>query len=102
MMHFLLRHGGLVPAIHVLLRAAGKTWMPATSAGMTLVKVATACRGHQLNSETQHRLGDDVFLDLVRTAVDRHLAVVEVVRRDHCVPVVEFVRAVLIAGFGRG
>ena len=27
---------GLVPAIHVLLAEKGKTWMPATSAGMTL------------------------------------------------------------------
>jgi len=26
---------GLVPAIHVLITAARKTWMPATSAGMT-------------------------------------------------------------------
>ncbi len=25
---------GLVPAIHVFCRYAGKTWMPATSAGM--------------------------------------------------------------------
>jgi hypothetical protein len=27
---------GLVPAIHVLLAEAQKTWMPATSAGMTV------------------------------------------------------------------
>jgi hypothetical protein len=27
---------GLVPAIHVFVRPACKTWMPATSAGMTI------------------------------------------------------------------
>jgi hypothetical protein len=32
-MHFVM--AGLVPAIHVFDRKAFKTWMPATSAGMT-------------------------------------------------------------------
>jgi hypothetical protein len=31
---------GLVPAIHVLAGAISKTWMPATSAGMTIEFVA--------------------------------------------------------------
>ena len=34
------------------------------------------------NHKPQHRLGDDVALDLVRAAVDRDLAVVEIARRD--------------------
>ena len=30
---------GLFPAIHALLKPARKTWMPATSAGMTLKRL---------------------------------------------------------------
>jgi hypothetical protein len=37
--HFSAVMAGLVPAIHVFLAAARKkTWMPATSAGMTMDK----------------------------------------------------------------
>src|SRR5207248_2530183 len=43
----------------------------------------------------QHRLGDDVALDLVGAAVDRDLAVVEVARRDLGGPVHGLVRAVV-------
>src|SRR5689334_264724 len=39
-----------------------------------------AGRGKKL--ESQYRLRDDVLLDLVRTAVDRDLAPVEVLRRE--------------------
>src|SRR6185503_3756218 len=49
----------------------------------------------------QHRLGDDVALDLVGAAVDRDLAVVEVARRDLRGPVHRLVAAgvaVLVVG----
>src|SRR3954466_9318048 len=54
-------------------------------------------------SQPQHRLGDDVALDLVGAAVDRDLAVVEVARRDLGGPVHGFVRAVVaVHVVGRG
>src|SRR3954467_15197653 len=46
-------------------------------------------------SKPQHRLGDDVALDLVGAAVDRDLAVVEVARRDLRGPVHRLVGAVV-------
>src|SRR5580692_3738401 len=39
-------------------------------------------RGEGEESKSQHRLGDDIALDLVRAAIDRNLAVVEIARRD--------------------
>src|ERR1700716_370165 len=46
-------------------------------------------------SQPQHRLGDDVALDLVGAAVDRDLAVVEIARRDLRGPVHRLVAAVV-------
>src|SRR5579872_4343556 len=50
-------------------------WIPAF-AGMTVESATTQAL------EAEHELGDDVLLDLVRAAVDRALAPVEVVRRQ--------------------
>src|SRR5678815_4393817 len=65
---------------------------------------AKATGGSPPCSKPQHRLGDDVALDLVGAAVDRDLAVVEVARRDLGGPVhglVGAVVAVLVVGRGK-
>jgi hypothetical protein len=36
---------GLVPAIHVFSSRGPKTWMPATSAGMTMEHIGEKCLG---------------------------------------------------------
>src|SRR5882672_12197069 len=60
-------------------------------------------RGEGEESQPQHRLGDDVALDLVGAAVDRDLAVVEVARRDLRGPVHCFVTAIVaVLVIGRG
>ena len=41
-----------------------------------------------VSSQTENRLGDDVALDLVGAAVDRHLPRVEIERRDGIGPIV--------------
>jgi len=43
---------GLVPAIHAFLNAAKKTWMPATSAGMTKHSLVAAGAGRRSNLGT--------------------------------------------------
>src|SRR5205085_2834118 len=71
-------------------------WMPAF-AGMTAERRDNAA---PLKSKPQHRLGNDVLLDLVRTAEDRYLAVVEVAGCDHRGPVVDLVRTILVVRRG--
>src|SRR5688572_4227048 len=51
-----------------------QTWMAGTSPAMT--------QGAMTASKPQYRLRDDVLLDLVRAAIDRDLAPVEVLRRE--------------------
>jgi ribosome-binding factor A len=56
---------GLVPAIHVLPDSARKTWMPATSAGMTMLRKTTMPRHHKTDSapggsQRQLRVGEIV------------------------------------------
>src|ERR1700722_8615989 len=60
--------------------------MPGTRPGTTTVCVAL---------QSQHRLGDDIALDLVRTTVDRNLAVVEITRRDLRGPIHRLVAAIV-------
>src|SRR5882724_10257037 len=79
--------------------ACVKTWMAGSSPAMTTVRVAALL----LQSKPQHRLGDDVALDLVGATVDRNLAVVEVARRDLGGPVHRLVGAVIaMLVIGRG
>src|SRR6187399_2486463 len=67
----LCRHGRAWPGHPRLSYLQNKTWMPGTSPGMTAMRL-----------QPQHRLGDDVALDLVGAAVDRDLAVIKIARRD--------------------
>src|ERR1700704_1489274 len=69
---------------------AAAYWVPAF-AGTTAYCVAASLRP----LHPQHRLSDDVALDLVGAAVDRDLAVVEIARRDLGGPVHRFVAAVV-------
>src|SRR6266700_3767021 len=72
-------------------KASSRThWMAGSSPAMTTVVAAASAR-----LKPQHRLGDDVALDLVGAAVDRDLAVVEIARRDLRGPVHGLVRAVV-------
>src|SRR5215472_3366945 len=55
-------------------------------------------------SQSQYRLGDDVLLNLVRTAIDRDLAPVKIVRRQRACPFRadwRLVPAIIVAGFLR-
>jgi hypothetical protein len=50
---------GLVPAIHVLMKARQKTWMPATSAGMTPESAVRMAKNNPFvpaNAGTQHHM----------------------------------------------
>src|SRR6195256_6323959 len=79
---------------------AAAYWVPAF-AGTTAYCVAASLRP----LHPQHRLSDDVALDLVGAAVDRDLAVVEIARRDLGGPVHRLVGAVIavhIVGRGEG
>src|ERR1700761_9632854 len=73
-------------------------WIPGSRyarPGMTVKKALFPIGKRGAKSQPQHRLGDDVALDLVGAAVDRDLAVVEIARRDLRGPLHGFVRAVL-------
>src|SRR3954466_1104598 len=74
--------------------------MAGSSPAMTWVFVALPLpAGKRARSKPQHGLRDDVALDLVRAAIDRHLAVIEIGRRDGRGPVALLVAAVV--AFGR-
>src|SRR5262245_65905225 len=68
---------GLVPAIHVFVRTSFKTWMPATSAGMTLQalippcpKPSDACRSKRRGSVASNWDGRNSALFLHLTNLD--------------------------------
>src|SRR5207237_6522293 len=81
----------------VSLMTAAAYWVPRLRGGRQFLFVT------QRGLQPQHRLGDDVALDLVGAAVDRDLAVVEVARRDLRGPFHLFVGAVVaVLVIGRG
>src|SRR6266478_317521 len=68
-------------------------WIPGSFASLTPRNDDGRSGTQKLQS--QHRLGDDVALDLVGAAIDRDLAVVEIARRDLRGPVHRLVGAVV-------
>src|SRR3954471_10078378 len=72
------------------------------------VGLGAARRPGMTGLQPENRLGDDVLLDLVRAAIDRDLAPVEVGRRDRAGPVgpdrrlVRAVLVLLLVGHGVG